>query len=45
MSEVGEDGSMRFLWTAYQRKFDYAENIEWDKVIKSIKKLGNHLLV
>ena len=45
MSEVGEDGSMRFLWTAYQRKFDYAENIEWDKVIKSIKNLGNHLLV
>ncbi|WP_414838883.1 nucleotidyl transferase AbiEii/AbiGii toxin family protein [Carnobacterium sp. TMP28] len=45
LNEVEEYGSMRFLWTAYQRKFDYAENIEWDEVMKSIKKLGNHLLV
>lgn len=45
LGEVEEDESMGLLWTAYQRKFDYAENIEWHEVMKSIKMLGNNLLV
>lgn len=45
LGEVEEDESMRLLWTAYQRKFDYAENIGWHEVMKSIKMLGNNLLV
>lgn len=27
------------LWKNYQKKFDYAANISWDAVMRSVKKL------
>lgn len=39
IDEVQKDEPMHELWTAYQKRFDYAKNITWLEVMESIKKL------
>ena len=37
--EVQNDFNMLKLWTAYQKKFSYAEDISWDSVLGAVKEL------
>ena len=37
--EVQADANMQKLWVAYQKKFSYASDISWDKVMESTKEL------
>lgn len=37
--EVQVDVNMQKLWVAYQKKFSYASDISWDKVMESTKEL------
>ena len=37
--EVQADANMQRLWTSYQKKFSYASDISWDKVMESTKEL------
>lgn len=37
--EVQADVNMQKLWIAYQKKFSYASDISWDKVMESTKEL------
>lgn len=37
--EVQVDANMQKLWTSYQKKFSYASDISWDKVMESTKEL------
>ena len=37
--EVQADANMQKLWIAYQKKFSYASDISWDKVMESTKEL------
>ena len=30
---------MQQLWTAYRKKFSYAADLEWNSVIKAVRKL------
>lgn len=39
ISEIEEDRNMQGLWKAYQRKFDYAQDISWEMVILAVKDL------
>jgi len=39
--EVQNDSGMQKLWTSYQRKFSYAEDISWDAVMDAVKELYN----
>ena len=37
--EIQADANMQKLWIAYQKKFSYASDISWDKVMESTKEL------
>lgn len=37
--EIKNDEDMMKLWKSYQNKFDYAQAINWGKIIESINKL------
>jgi hypothetical protein len=39
VTEVETSPEMVALWNSYRSKFDYAANIGWDGVMRSIKKL------
>ena len=39
LDEVESSPDMMALWKNYQRKFEYAADIEWDKVMQSIRNL------
>lgn len=39
LSEIQSSNDMLNLWKNYQRKFDYAADIDWDDVMQSIRKL------
>lgn len=39
LQEIQADNNLIKLWAAYQKKFDYAKDIEWDLIIHSIFKL------
>ena len=38
-NEVQNNPNMQKLWSAYQKKFSYAEDISWDMVMESVKAL------
>ena len=37
--EVQNAPDMEKLWTSYQKKFSYAEDISWEMVMKSVREL------
>jgi len=37
--EISESAALIGLWESYQRKFDYAAEVSWNEVIKSVKRL------
>lgn len=37
--EVQNDSNMQKLWTSYQKKFSYAEDVSWDTVMSAVKEL------
>ena len=37
--EIQNDSNMLKLWTSYQKKFSYAEDISWDTVMSAVKEL------
>ena len=37
--EILNDSNMLKLWTSYQKKFSYAEDISWDTVMNAVKEL------
>ena len=37
--EIQNDSNMLKLWTLYQKKFSYAEDISWDTVMSAVKEL------
>ncbi len=37
--EVQDDANMKRLWEAYQRKFSYAAEVEWEMIMKAVKEL------
>lgn len=39
LDEVTTSSEMKALWADYQSKFDYANDIAWDDVMKSVRKL------
>lgn len=39
LSEIKSSQHMLNLWKNYQCKFDYAADVDWDRVIQSVKKL------
>ena len=39
IQEINVDENMQNLWMAYQKKFDYAQDITWDMVISSVEDL------
>ena len=39
--EIQNDSNMLKLWTSYQKKFSYAEDISWDTVVDAVKELYN----
>ena len=39
IQEIKVDENMQNLWMAYQKKFDYAQDITWDMVISSVEDL------
>lgn len=41
LSEIRSSLEMQNLWKNYQRKFTYADDVDWDNVMKSVKKLCN----
>ena len=41
LDEVTASSDMKALWADYRSRFDYANNIAWDDVIKSVRKLFN----
>ena len=41
LDEVTTSSDMKALWADYRSRFDYANNIAWDDVIKSVRKLFN----
>jgi predicted nucleotidyltransferase component of viral defense system len=41
LDEIHTDTTMQLLWRSYQKKYDYATNISWNKVIVSVEILGN----
>lgn len=41
LSEIRSSLEMQNLWKNYQRKFTYANDVDWDNVMKSVKKLCN----
>jgi predicted nucleotidyltransferase component of viral defense system len=43
LSEVERSSEMAALWKSYQDKFDYAADIEWNNVMKSIRRLSGVL--
>jgi hypothetical protein len=38
--EIGESVAMITLWQRYQRKFDYAADVEWSDVMASVNRLA-----
>jgi predicted nucleotidyltransferase component of viral defense system len=45
INEIEREGGMKKLWSSYQSKFDYAENVSWKAVVESIRVLGNNLVL
>lgn len=43
VKEVHQDIIMQQLWKSYQRKYDYAEGIDWDDIIEAVESLGTIL--
>ena len=41
LNEIGTSSEMKALWKSYQSKFDYAVDISWDDVMKSVRRLYN----
>lgn len=41
LDEIGISPEMAVLWKSYQRKFDYTADINWDDIMKSVRKLYN----
>lgn len=41
LDEVRTSPEMKTLWRSYQSKFDYAAEISWDDVMKSVRKIFN----
>ena len=39
IEDISTDETLSTLWSAYQRKYSYAEAITYDEVIESIKEL------
>jgi hypothetical protein len=39
LSEVESSPEMITLWKNYQKKFDYASDIAWDKVIQAVRRM------
>ena len=39
LKEIEDSGVMQELWKSYQKKFSYAEDISWERVMDSIEKL------
>ena len=39
--EVENDSVMQKLWEAYRKKFPYASDLEWDVIMKAIRRLYN----
>ena len=39
VNEIGESAKMEKLWQEYQEKFDYASDLEWKEIVKSVKNL------
>ena len=37
--EVENDSVMQKLWEAYRKKFSYASDLEWDVIMKAIRRL------
>ena len=38
---LAEDKNLKILWKDYQDKFKYAQNIEYEKIIKAIELVEN----
>lgn len=38
-NEVENDSVMQKLWEAYRKKFSYASDLEWDVIMKAIRRL------
>jgi predicted nucleotidyltransferase component of viral defense system len=38
-NDIASSTTMRVLWTAYQRKFEFAKGYSWDEVVASVKDL------
>jgi len=41
LNEIAESAEMKSLWKNYQRKFDYAADIDWDDMMRTVKKVCN----
>ena len=41
LDEVQSSPIVMSLWKDYQRKFDYATDISWDKVMESVRRLSS----
>ena len=39
ISEVEESPEMKVLWKNYQETFDYAEGINWEEIMKTVKEV------
>ena len=39
INTVETDSSQQVLWSVYQKKFNYAENIDWPDVISALREL------
>ena len=44
IEEIQKDEGLKQLWHNYQNKFEYAVNLEWEKVIETLKSLMQKVL-
>ena len=45
LEQIYNDTDMKKLWINYQKKYDYARDYTWDKVIESIKTLYDNIQI
>jgi len=43
IERIAFDKDMITLWQRYQKKYGYASDIEWDKIIAALKRLTVHI--
>ena len=45
LNEVAADETMQKLWSSYQNKYSYAEDISWNEIVRAINELWGYIKI